>query len=169
MASVEVTRSEFTSAELRAEACRSDDTRRTRRLLAIAMVLDGASRATAAQSCAMDRQTLRDWVHRFNADGLAGLSDRLRPGRPSSLSAAQQAQVAAWVQAGPDLQKDGVVRWRRADLSDRIAASFGVKLDVRSVGKLLRRLDFRRISVRPRHPESDAAAQEAFKKTSATW
>jgi transposase len=168
MASVTITRTEFTSAELRAEARRSDDTRRTRRLLAIAMVLDGASRAAAAESCAMDRQTLRDWVHRFNAEGLEGLSDHSRPGRPPSLSSAQQAEVAKWVEAGPDLKKDGVVRWRRADLCDRIEASFGVKLDVRTVGRLLRTLDFRRISVRPQHPKSDETAQEEYKKSSAT-
>jgi transposase len=169
MASVEITRTEFTAAQLRSAACCSDDTRLARRLLAIAMVLDGASRSTAAQSCAMDRQTLRDWVHRFNAEGLEGLSDRQRPGRPPRLSPAQQAEVGAWVQAGPELEKDGVVRWRRADLCARIAASFGVTLDERTVGKLLRRLEFRRISVRPQHPQSDAAAQEAYKKTSATW
>jgi transposase len=169
MASVEITRAEFSSAALRAVARRTDDTRRTRRLLAIAMVLDGATRATAAKSCAMDRQTLRDWVHRFNAEGLEGLSDRLRPGRPASLSAEQKAQVATWVEFGSDLEKDGVVRWRRIDLSKRIEAAFGVRLDVRTVGKLLRALDFRRISARPQHPKSDEAAQQAFKKTSAIW
>jgi transposase len=169
MAAVTITRTDFTSAELRGEACRTDDTRQTRRLLAIAMVLDGVSRATAAETCAMDRQTLRDWVHRFNAEGIEGLSDRLRPGRPSSLSDAQQAEIAQWVEAGPDLERDGVVRWRRADLCKRIQASFGVTLDVRTVGKLLHKLEFSRVSVRPRHPSSDEAAQEAFKKTSAIW
>jgi transposase len=169
MASVTITRTDFTSAELRVEARRTDDTKQTRRLLAIAMVLDGVPRAMAAETCAMDRQTLRDWVHRFNAEGISGLSDRLRPGRPSSLSAAQQAEVANWVEAGPDLEKDGVVRWRRADLCERIKVSFGVTLDVRTVGKLLHKLEFSRISARPQHPKSDEAAQQAFKKTSAIW
>ena len=132
MASVTITRTDFTSAELRVEARRTEDTKQTRRLLAIAMVLDGVPRAMAAETCAMDRQTLRDWVHRFNAEGISGLSDRLRPGRPSSLSAAQQAEVANWVEAGPDLEKDGVVRWRRADLCERIKVSFGIALDVRT-------------------------------------
>jgi transposase len=167
MVSVAITRTEFSSSELRVRARRSDDTRQARRLLAIAMVLDGSSRATAAESCAMDRQTLRDWVHRFNAEGLEGLADRPRPGRPSFLSSAQQAEVATWVEAGPDLEKDRVVRWRRVDLCERIEASFGVKLDVRTVGKLLRTLDFRRISARPRHPKSDEAAQAEYKKSSA--
>jgi transposase len=126
--------------------------------------MDGYPRATAAELAGMDRQTLRDWVHRFNAEGLEGLSDRLRPGRPASLSAEQMKKVEGWVEAGPDLKTDGVVRWRRIDLVERIKAKFNVTLDVRTVGRLLRALDFRRLSVRPQHPESDDAAQEAFKK-----
>ena len=44
------------------------------------MVMEGSDRTTAAKTCGTERQTLRDWVHRYNADGLAGLADRLRPG-----------------------------------------------------------------------------------------
>jgi transposase len=169
MVAVAVRRTDFTAAELRAAAVRSDDTHVTRRALAIAMVLDGYPRATAAELSGMDRQTLRDWVHRFNAKGLAGLSDASRPGRPALLSAEQQEQVAAWVEAGPELETAGVVRWRRIDLAQRIKAKFDVTMDVRSVGRLLRKLDFRRISVRPQHPESDVAAQDIFKKISPRW
>ncbi len=116
----------------------------------------------------MDRQTLRDWVHRYNAEGLSGLQDRRGAVGPRPrLTPGQEAQVDAWVESGPDpAQHDGLVRWRRSDLRDLIAREFGVALHERSVGKLLRRLDFRRLSVRPQHPESDPAAQEAFKKTS---
>jgi len=63
--------------------------------MAIAMVLDGHSRLLAAQASAMDRQTLRDWVHRYNADGLAGLADRPRPGRQPRLAEAQRSEVAS--------------------------------------------------------------------------
>lgn len=169
MVAVSISRTDFTAAELRSAAVRADDAQVARRALAIAMVMDGLSRAAAAELSGMDRQTLRDWVLRFNNEGLKGLSDRPRPGRPASLSAEQQKQVASWVEAGPELARDGVVRWRRIDLSERIRASFGVKLDVRTVGRLLRTLAFRRISVRPQHPQSDAAAQAAFKKTSTIW
>ncbi len=130
MVAIGITRT-VTAVELRREAARAGDPKVTRRALAIAMVLDGRSRSEAAAASAMDRQTLRDWVDRFNADGLEGLSDRSHPGRPPSLSAEQQSELATWVEAGPDLAKDGVVRWRRADLCERIAASFGVTLDVR--------------------------------------
>lgn len=119
----------------------------------------------------MDRQTLRDWVHRYNAEGLSGLSDRRGDvGARPRLKPAQERQVEAWVESGPDpALHGGLVRWRRVDLRDLIAREFGVALHERSVGKLLRRLDFRRLSVRPQHPESDPAAQEAFKKTSPRW
>ncbi len=70
---------------------------------------------------------------------------------------------------GADLAKDGVVRFRRVDLRDRIAGRFGVYLHERSVGKLLHKLGFRRLSVRPLHPKADLLAQETFKKTSPNW
>ncbi len=135
-------------------------------MLAIALVLEGASRAEAARTCGMDRQTLRDWAHRYNAGGLAGLYDRPQPGPKPRLTAEEEAEVSRWVDEGPDPAEDGVVRWRRADLRDRIAARFGVELHERSVGKLLARLGFRRLSPRPRHPGRDAAAQASFGATS---
>jgi transposase len=95
---------------------------------------------------------------------MKGLSDRSRPGRPAFLSAEQMKEVEGWVETGSDLKTDGVVRWRRIDLVERIKTKFNVTLNVRTVGRLLRALDFRRLSVRPQHPESDDAAQEAFKK-----
>ena len=166
MAAISITRTDLTPADLRAEATRSKDSRMARRLLAIALVMDGHSRGAAAEACAMDRQTLCDWVHRYNERGLPGLADHPHPGPRPMLTAAQEAEVDAWVEQGPDLATDGVVRWRRIDLRNRIEARFGISFHERSIGKLLRRLNFRRISVRPQHPESDEAEQEAFKKNS---
>jgi transposase len=163
---VEVTRDELSAARLRAEARRTSDSKRARRILAIAMVLDGHSRRLAAQAGGMDRQTLRDWVHRYNAEGLEGLADQPRSGRPARLNPAQLAELAKWVEDGPDLKTDGVVRWRCIDLRERIVARFEVELHERTVGKLLKKLNFSSISARPIHPKSDLEAQEAFKKTS---
>jgi len=73
MAAIAVTRSDLTAIELRAAAGREKDSAASRRMLALAMVFDGADRTSAAETCGMDRQTLRDWVHRYNATGLAGL------------------------------------------------------------------------------------------------
>ncbi len=169
MAGVAITRTGLDAAGLRRGAARTRDAASARRMLALALVLEGAGRAEAARLCGMDRQTLRDWVHRYNAEGLAGLSDRPQSGPKPRLAAEQEAEVAGWVEAGPDVDKHGVVRWRRADLRDRIAERFGVRLHERSVGKLLRRLRFRRLSPRPRHPGHDPAAQASFGATSPPW
>ena len=74
-AAVSITRLDVTAAELRMAAGREKDGSAARRMLAIAMILDGTDRKTAAETCGMDRQTLRDWVHRYNAEGLTGLHD----------------------------------------------------------------------------------------------
>lgn len=167
---IAITRTEVSAAELRLAAGRTSDAAAARRMLAIAWVLEGHSRGDAACQCGMDRQTLRDWVHRFNAEGIAGLSNRPHSGGAASkLSAAQAAAVTEWVRRGPDPERDGVVRWRLIDLRERIIHEFDVHLHERSVGKVVRRLGFRRISVRPRHPEADTAAQEAHKKTLPRW
>jgi transposase len=160
---VEITRRALSAAELRQAAARSREANAARRMLAIAFVLEGHSREDAAESCGMDRQTLRDWVHRYNAEGIAGLANRHAPGPVPRLSAEQEAAVARWVEDGPELERDGVVRWRCVDLQDRIEREFAVSLHERTVGKLLRKLAFRRLSVRPQHPRSDPEAQASFR------
>ena len=166
---VAITREGLSAADLRREAARSRDANAARRMLAIALVLDGRSREGAAEACGMDRQTLRDWVHRYNAEGLAGLVNRRAPGPAPRLSAGQEAAVERWVEEGPELARDGVVRWRCRDLQARIGREFGVRFHERTVGKVLAKLRFRRLSVRPRHPESDPAAQAAFRGASPSW
>ena len=166
-AAVDITRLQHSPAELRGLAVKSSDTTVARRLLAIAMVLEGASRLDAARQTGMDRQTLRDWVHRYNEQGLAGLSDKTgNVGPKPLLSPEQEAEVAGWVRRGPDPVEHGVVRWRRADLARAIAAKWGVHLAERSISDILRRMGFRRLVPRPRHPGHDAAAQASFKATS---
>ena len=166
---VAVMRKELGAVELRREAGRCRDARAARRMLALALVLEGASREEAARAAGMDRQTLRDWVHRYNEEGLAGLHDRRRPGPRPRLTPEQEAELAAAVERGPDPDRDGVVRWRRVDLRALIEARFAVRLHERSVGKVLRRPGFARLSARPRRPKADEAAQAAFKKTSPSW
>jgi putative transposase len=166
MAAIEIRRRNLTARELRAASAKARDAKAARRMLAIALVLEGKDRKTAAETCGMDRQTLRDWVHRYNAQGLAGLENRKGRGRPSRLTTEQKAELAALVESGPDTEQDGVVRWRCVDLKRRIEEMFGVKLHERTVGKQLKALGYVRLSVRPQHPKSDPQAQEAFKKTS---
>ena len=164
-----ITRTEHSAAALRREARRTKDSDQARRLLALALVMEGASRTVAARTAGMDRQTLRDWVVRYNEEGVAGLCDRPRPGRPGQLNDGQLAELAELVEAGPDINVHRVVRWRCADLQAEIKLRFDVEVSERHVGRLLKRLKFTRLSVRPRHPQADEVAQETFKKTSLPW
>ena len=159
-------REDYSSEALRALARRSRDVNQSRRLLSLAAVREGMDRGSAAKMGAMDRQTLRDWVHRFNASGPEGLFDNWTDGPKPRPSEEQLAQFSRIVEAGPDREKDGVVRWRRIDLKRVIAERFGVDFHPRYVGKLLKKLDFSHISARPRHPAQDERIVEAFKKTS---
>ena len=164
---VSIIRDDRSASDLRQAAARCNDSAQARRALALALVLEGKSRLEAARSAGMDRQTLRDWVHRYNESGLEGLRNRPNLGAPPrKLAAEQEQQVAAWMRQGPDPERHTVVRWRLVDLRDEIAAKFDVQLHERSVGKLLARLKFSHISARPRHPEQDGTAQAAHKKTS---
>ena len=164
---VAITRLDLSATDLRDAAARTQDAKAARRMLAIALVLEDWSREAAAAACAMDRQTLCDWVHRYNELGLEGLFDQPRRNGPRPrLSAEQQATVADWVTQGPDLERDGVVRWRCVDLQLRIAQEFAVQLHERTVGKLLRKLSFRRLSVRPQLPLSRPEEQAVFSTAS---
>ena len=161
---VEVTRTQFSACELRELAGGTRDGAVVRRLLAIALVLDGHPRAEAARLNGMDRQTLRDWVHRYNDAGVSGLHSRISPGRPPALSDEQMEDLRTLVLEGPDPQRNQVIRWRCIDLRAEIAARWSVVLHERSVGRLLHRLDMTRLQPRPYHPKKDSAAQEAYKK-----
>ena len=163
---VVVTRSELTPAQLRSAACASEEPAQVRRLLAIALVLEGVPRQQAAAQCGMDRQTLRDWVHRYNEGGAAGLRSRPSPGRAPLLTPEQKAELKALVVAGPDPERDKVVRWRCVDLRDEVARRYGVAVREGTIGGWLHQLGLTRLQPRPYHPKKDLAAQEAYKKTS---
>ena len=159
-------RTDLSASELRRLAAATKNANQSRRLLSLAAVLDGMSRAEAARIGGMDRQTLRDWVHRFNERGPDGLKDTWSKGNPPRLCAEQQAELAQMVETGPDRAVHGVVRWRRIDLKHLIAERFGVAYHERTVGKILKQLGFSHISARPRHPAQDGDSVAGFKKTS---
>ena len=159
-------RSAYTCSELRGLARRSHDSGQARRLLAIAAAMEGASRAEAARVGGMDRQTLRDWVHRFNADGPDGLINRSAPGAVPKLSARQRAKLAALVERGPIPAVDGVVRWRACDLQQWIYEEFGISVSDDTVYRMLKAMGFAHLSARPKAYRQDAEVMAAFKKTS---
>ena len=150
-----VIRDDIRSEELRRQARRERDGRVSARLIAIANALDGMDRASAARLAGMDRQTLRDWVHRYNAEGLAGLCDRPKPGRPPKLSEGQMASLKAIVLAGPDPSKHQVGRWRIVDLCRYVEERWAVSYSETGMLRLLWSLDMSHRKTRPRHPQSD--------------
>jgi len=162
-------RDDFAASDLRRLAGKTKDADQARRLLALAAVYDGMDRATAARIGGMDRQTLRDWVHRFNEDGPDGLINVKPIGRRPKLSVEQQEALRQLVEAGPDPEKHGVVRWRCVDLQRVLGVQFGIDLSTVAIGRQLKRLGFSHISARPLHPTQDAQAIAAFKKTSPLW
>ncbi len=163
-APLDITRTDFSAADLRKLASTEADPRTRTRLIAIAMVIEGYTRGVAARAGNVDTQTLRDWVIRYNGEGVDGLRDRPRPGRPQKLAPEQREDVRRMVLDGPDMDQDRVARWRLLDLCRRILADFRVAMHPRSVGRLLRRLGLCRRVPRPYHPKANFAVQRLFKK-----
>jgi putative transposase len=158
-------RTAYSSQELRSLAARLKDAGQVRRLLAIAAVLDGHSRAEAAKIGGMDRQTLRDWVIRFNEQGPAGLVNKPSPGAPGKLTNEHKGFLARLVEEGPLPAIHGVVRWRACDLIMRLDEEFGISVSDDTVYRALKELGFSHLSARPRAYKQDPAEIDAFKKT----
>ena len=154
-------RDDVGAADLRRFAQGEADRCAALRALAIAQALEGASRADAARLVGRERQSLRDAVVRFNAEGLAGLRDRPRPGRPGKLSPARQEELRAWVLAGPDV--DGMSSYRLVDIATHIEQRWSVSYGLSSVSRLLHRMGLSWQTTRPAHPKGDAEAQGLYK------
>ena len=163
-------RGDYDAAQLRQAARESDDAGQVRRLLAMAWIYDGASRAEAAQLGGVTRQIVRDWVLRFNAEGPDGLIDRKAPGKSPLLGAAEREALAKAIEDGPVPAVDGVVRWRLVDLVQWVWDRFGISISRQTLGRELGAMGYRKLSARPRHHAQAAGAIEAFKKVSpASW
>lgn len=160
-------RSNYTGDDLRRLARRSDEADQTRRLLALAVILDGGSRGEAARTGGVGLQVIRDWVLRFNAGGPEALKTRKAPGKTPILSDDQRAALAKAVEEGPRPYLDGVVRWRLVDLTLWLHEEFGVSISPDTVGRELRAMGYAKLTARPQHHAQDEDAIVAFKKTSA--
>ena len=152
-------------AELRRLARRERDRRVSARLLALANALGGLPREQAARLAGMTGQTLGDWVHRYNAEGVEGLRDRPRPGRPCALDEGQQAALKALVLRGPDLERDGCVAWRARDLCVLVEERVGARYGGSGMPRLPKGLEPSGQKTRPGHPQAEPRAQERFKNT----
>lgn len=153
------------AAELRRFARSEPDRRAALRALAIAQALDGASRGDAARLVGRERQSLRDAVVRYNAEGLAGLHDRPRSGRHGKLDEEQRDSLRAWVLQGPDPEADGMSTYRLIDIAAHIEHEWSVSYTLSALSKLLRRIGLSWQKARPAHPQGDVEARELYKKT----
>jgi transposase len=151
-------------ARLRRLARRERNPRRATRMLAIAGALEGMSRAEAARLAGMERQALRDAVIRYNAEGVEGLRDRPKPGRPPALTEAEQAMLLNAVFHGPDRARDGCGDWTLPALCRWVEDRFDKRLHPASLSRVVRRLDLSRQKTRPLHPQADGRAKAAFAK-----
>ena len=158
-------RGDFSASGLRAAARRSKDAAQARRLLALAAIYDGASRAEAARIGGVTLQIVRDWVLRFNAEGPGGLVDRKAPGRPSRLQDTHRAALAAVIESGPTPAIHGVVRWRLVDLCQWLWEEFRVGVAKQTLSRELRAMGYRKLSARPRHHARAEGATALLKRS----
>jgi transposase len=166
MAAAIVVRADYTSLELRRFARRCSDADQVRRLMAVAMILDGGSRSEAAKMAGVTLQIVRDWVLRFNDGGPDGLATRKAPGRASILNDAQRARLAEMVEIGPIPAAHGVVRWRLCDLAQWLWDEFQLSITRHTLGRELRAMGYRKLSARPRHRGQKPDDIAIFKKSS---
>ncbi len=159
-------RADFDARMMRAAAKRSKDGPQARRLLALAAIYDGATRAEAAEIGGVTRQIVRDWVVKFNADGPDGLIDRKQPGQPSRLNDTHRAALVVILDSGPIPAIHGVVRWRIVDLCQWLFEEFRVIVAKQTLSRELRALGYRKLSARPRHHARVEGAIEEYKKNS---
>src|SRR3954468_5427566 len=142
---------DYDAAQLRSLAKATRDAGQGRRLLALAEIYDGGSRAKAQQGGGVGLQTLRDWVVRFNARGPEGLIDGKAPGTTCKLNDRQRQAVVNIVESGPMPAIHGVVRWRLKDLTLWVWEEFRISLSETTLSRELRALGYRKLSARPRH------------------
>jgi transposase len=159
-------RSDFDAARLRTLAKHSHDPDQTRRLLALAVIYEGGSRADAARLGAVGLQTVRDWVLRFNAEGPKGLLTGKAPGARPLLGPEQRQALERVIEEGPIPAIHGVVRWRLADLVQWVWEEFRITISPQTLSRELRALNYRKLSARPRHHARSDAEVDAFKKPS---
>ena len=160
-------RDDVPAAELRRLAQREKDRAAAARPQAIAGAVEGLSRAEAARLAGMERQALRDAVLRHNAEGLAGLHDRPRPGRRPRLDEEQRAALRQVVLDGPEVEVAGLSAWTPAELCREVEERWGVSYHRGHMSRPMRRLGLSRQKARPSHPKAGAAAREAFARGAA--
>ena len=149
---------------LQDEIRRSYEARYDHRLHAILMVAQNMSCRQVAQLLGDSPRTVAYWVKRFETEGLAGLADVDRPGRPSKLDQGQIQLIEATLRSYPSQYGLAGNLWDGKLLSHFIDKQFGIQLGVRQCQRLFRRLGFRFRKPRPLIAKADPQMQQGFKK-----
>jgi transposase len=159
-------RADFDAARLRRLARGSKDANQARRLLALAAIYAGGTRTQAAAAGGVGLQVVRDWVVRLNAEGTSGVIDKKAPGQPPLLQFKHRRALAQMVENGPIPAIHGVVRWRLVDLVRWVWEEFRIAVSETTIGRVLKKMGYRKLSARPLHHAQNPDAVAAFKKTS---
>lgn len=152
---------------LQDEIRRTEDARYDHRLHAVLMVSKGMTCPKVAEILDDSERTIRYWVKRFNEEGLAGLVEIERPGRPRRISDEQMQKIDQALREPPE--KAGMIGniWDGKLLAAYIAKKFGIKLGVRQCQRIFKHLGYRLRRPRSQVAQADPERQKAFKKTAA--
>ena len=136
--------------------------RKRMRYLALAHFKEGLSRYAIADVLKISRTSINKWVSSFLNEGLPGLDELSRSGRPSGLTLEQKKTLCDYIEAQPELNQGG--RLQGVDVQNYIAEHFSIEYEISNIYRLLRELGFSWITSRSKHPKQSQEAQDVFKK-----
>jgi transposase len=149
---------------LQPEIQRSEESRYDHRLHSVLLVAQGMTCPEVARLLGDAPRSVEYWVHRFKRQGLGGLSEAERTGRPSRLSEKQMKEVDGVLRQRPSDAGMRVHLWDGKTLSAWIGKAHGIELGVRQCQRLFRQLGYRLRKPRPVLARADPARQRAHKK-----
>lgn len=144
-------------------AKREPNPRVRQRLLAIRLVVMANTVPQAAKAVGLKERQTRNWIHRFNAEGVNGLRDRPRPGQPVKLTRQKESVFRERIVKGAS-PKDPTRNLRVKDIQRILREEFDADYCLGGTYFLLHRLGFSSLVPRPRHPQADQQTQDQFKK-----
>lgn len=152
--------------ELEKFAKKEPNPRVRQRLLAVRLVAMGNTVPQAAKAVGLKQRQTRNWIHRFNDEGVNGLQDRPRPGQPVKLPRQKEQAFRERLEKGA-IPKDPTRNLRVKDIQRILREEFGAPYGLGGTYFMLHRLGFSSLVPRPRHPHADPQAQARFKKNAA--
>ena len=151
---------------LQDEIRRSDEARYDHRLHGLLLVAQGMTAPVVGRMLGDSTRTVQYWVRRFHAEGLSGLAEGDRPGRPRRLTESQMRSLEAALRKTPEDAGLSGTLWDGKTLSAYLEQQFDVELGVRQCQRLFRQLGFRLRKPRPHLAAGDPVLQAAHKKNS---